>query len=233
MIFKRVLIKVSGEAFSSNGSFGVNAESVASIAKQLKTVSENGVKVGVVVGGGNFLRGRQVSDISREMADYMGIMATTLNAIALKDSLNKLGAKSRLLSPLKIDSVADYCSEENIETAFSNGEIALFCCGTGKPFVSTDSGAACRAVDMKADILLCAKKIDGVYDSDPAENKFAKRCPELTYNEVIERNLQALDKEAIEICRDNAIKILVFSKDDEDSIVKAALSGKFVGTIIC
>ncbi len=234
MTFNRVLLKVSGEAFSKKGEFGIDFASVLEIAKQIKIVNDAKVKVGVVVGGGNLLRGRQTegSGLTRERADYMGMMATSLNGIALSDALTQLGCNNKLLSPLKIDSVADYCSSQNIEEVFEQNSVAIFVCGTGKPFVSTDTGAAARAVDMKADVILCAKAIDGVYDADPHKVPTAKKFAELTYDEVIEKGLTAIDLEAIHICKSEKIKLLVFAKDQPNSIVNAAISNKIDGTII-
>ncbi|MBO5772728.1 MAG: UMP kinase [Clostridia bacterium] len=232
MKYNRVLIKVSGEAYGSDDSI-FDAQNALAVAKQIKNIADLGIKVGVVSGGGNIIRGRQTKELTRQRADYMGMLATAINSILLSERLSTMGCKSVVLSPLKIDDVADYCSSENIEKAFQDNQVVVFACGTGKPFVSTDTGAAMRASDMKADVILCAKNIDGVYDSDPKTNPDAKKLDSLTYDEVIERDLKALDQEAIELCKKDGIKIYVFGAFDDNSIYQAATGEKIDGTIIC
>lgn len=231
MKYNRVLIKVSGEAYGLDEKI-FDAQRALAVAKQIKAISDKGIKVGVVSGGGNIIRGRQTKELTRQRADYMGMLSTAINSILLSERLATLDCDSVVLSPLKIDSVADYCTSENIEKAFENNQVVVFACGTGKPFVSTDTGAAMRAFDMKADVILCAKNIDGVYDSDPKINPNAKKLDALTYDEVLERNLQALDREAIELCKKDGIKIYVFGAFDDSSIYQAATGEKIDGTII-
>jgi uridylate kinase len=228
--YNRVLLKVSGESLAGDKRFGISEDSLMVLAKQIKSIVSLGVQVGVVVGGGNFWRGRQSVDMDRGSSDYVGMLATVMNCIAVGDALNKVGVENKLISALKIDKVAKTYSIPEVLTFLEQGKVVLFAAGTGLPYFSTDTTASLRACEIHADAVLCAKNIDGVYDSDPKINPNAVKFDSLTYADVLEKDLKALDQTAIAMCREYSLPIVVFQNCD--NAILDVVCGKNVGTII-
>lgn len=230
--FKRVIIKLSGEALAGDNGFGIDAEKVDFVCKQIVDVKAMGVDVGIVIGGGNFWRGRQAdSKMNRTTADHMGMLATVMNALAIQDRLEQQNAPVRVQTALTIAKVAEPYILRKAVRHFEKGRIVIFACGTGNPYFSTDTGAALRACEVGADALLLAKNVDGVYDSDPKLNGDAKKFDKLNYMQVISLGLKAMDTTAITMCMDNEIPIIAFSLMEKDSI-KRAVCGENIGTYI-
>ncbi|MBO4262245.1 MAG: UMP kinase [Clostridia bacterium] len=229
--YKRILLKISGEALSGENGRGICPEAVTGVAKQICELVKMGVQVGVVVGGGNFWRGRQGEEIERTTADYMGMLATVMNALAVSDALNKVGAKSKVMTSLSISGVGEPFNYKKADEYLSDGIVVVFGGGTGNPYFSTDTGASLKAIEIKADALLLAKNIDGIYDSDPKKNPSAKKYDKLTYDEYVAKGLQAMDTTAIVMCKENGMKVHAFGLSGENSIVKA-VTGAQEGTIV-
>lgn len=229
--YKRILVKISGEALSGGKGFGIDNSVVESVASQLKKVNEMGVAVGVVVGGGNFWRGRQAPGMDRSTADYIGMLATSMNGLALQAELERQGVDTRLQTALTITKVAEPFIVRKALNHLVKGRVVIFACGTGSPYFTTDTAAALRAAEIHADVLLLGKNVDGVYDSDPKVNKDAVRFERIGYMEVINRKLKAMDTTAITMCMENRIPILTFAAEEKDSIVQAVM-GINTGTII-
>jgi len=229
--YKRVLIKLSGEALSGDNEHGIDPITISNIASQIVAIHNSGVQVAIVVGGGNFWRGRQGQQMDRVTADQMGMLATLMNSMALQDSLCSKGATVRVQSALSIPSVAEPVVLRKAKEHFLSGHIVVFACGTGQPYFSTDTGAALRAAEIGADVLLMAKNIDGVYDCDPKKNKNAKRYDEISYLDIVNKKLELMDTTAVTLCMENNIKIIAFGLDSKDSIVRAA-TGEKIGTLI-
>lgn len=230
-MYKRVIIKISGEALSGEKGFGIDEKTVAYVVNQIKKVKDLGIEIGIIVGGGNFWRGRQALTMDRSSADHMGMLATVMNSIALQDALEANGLPTRVQTALTITRVAEPYILRKALRHFEKGRIVIFACGTGNPFFSTDTGAALRAAEIQADALLLAKNIDGVYDSDPKKNPNAVKYDEITYMDVIKKGLQAMDTTAISLCMENKIPIVAFALKEEGALIKAA-KGEKVGTII-
>ncbi len=230
-IYKRVLLKVSGEALAGEQKFGVNPEMTLTVAKQIKELQDLGVQVAIVCGGGNFWRGRTSGEMDRATADYMGMLATIMNAMALQDTLLSIGAKCKVMTALEIKEVAEPYARRRALSHLEKGEIVIFGGGTGSPFFTTDTAAALRATEIGADVILLAKNIDAVYDSDPLINPNAKKFDELTFMEVVEKDLKVMDLTAATLCKDNNIKIHVFGAADEGNILRA-VTGEKIGTLI-
>lgn len=229
--YKRVIIKLSGEALAGEKGSGIDAEMVDYVVDQIKRVTESGVQVGIIVGGGNFWRGRQAQTMDRTAADHIGMLATVMNAIALQDALEAAGVPTRVQTALTITRVAEPYILRKALRHFEKGRVVIFACGTGNPYFSTDTGAALRAAEIHAEVLLLAKNIDGVYDSDPRKNPDAKKLDDITYIDVIQKGLQAMDTTAISLCMENKIPIIAFALHEKDSIVRA-VNGEKIGTII-
>lgn len=229
--YKRALIKISGEALVGKDGFGINSEEVAKVVSQIKTVISQGVQIGIVVGGGNFWRGRQGTDMERTTADHMGMLATVINALALQDALEKQGVQTRVQTALTIMRIAEPYILRKAIRHFEKGRVVIFACGTGNPYFSTDTGAALRAAEIQADVLMMAKNIDGIYDSDPKKNPNAKKYDDLTYLDYIKEGLSAMDTTAVSLCMDNKINIVAFGLEDENSIVRV-INGENIGTTI-
>lgn len=230
-MYKRALIKLSGEALSGATGFGIDNEKVRAVTEQIKTVVDQGVQVGIVVGGGNFWRGRQGTDMDRTTADHMGMLATVINALALQDAFEKNGLPTRVQTALTITRIAEPYILRKAIRHFEKGRVVIFACGTGNPYFSTDTGAALRAAEIQADVLMMAKNIDGIYDSDPKKNPEAKKFDEIKYVDFIKMGLTALDTTAVSLCMDNGIPIIAFGLSEKDSIVRV-LNGEKMGTII-
>lgn len=230
-MFKRILLKISGEALAGANGTGIDPEMVEHVVSQIVELHERGVQVAVVMGGGNFWRGRQGTNMDRVTADHMGMLATIMNGLALQDAIEKKGVQTRLQTALSIPAVAEPFLLRKALRHFEMGRIVLFACGTGNPYFSTDTGAALRAAEIGANALLMAKNVDGVYDSDPRKNPNAKKFEKLTYLDVINLRLSHMDTTAITTCMENNIPIVTFALDEEQSIIKAAM-GEKIGTFI-
>lgn len=233
--FKRVIIKLSGEALAGEQAFGLESNTLNSLADQITEISNLGVEVAAVVGGGNIWRGVTGAKrgIDRATADYMGMLATVINALALQDVLESHGVDTRVMSAIEMREVAEPYIKRRAIRHLEKGRVVIFAAGTGNPFFSTDTTAALRAAEIEAEAILMAKKVDGVYDSDPKLNPNAKRFDELTFLEVLNKGLKVMDSTAISLCMDNNIPIQVFNINENGNMMKAVLGekiGTFVGT---
>jgi uridylate kinase len=232
--FKRILLKLSGEALMGQLEYGADPDRIAAIAEQVRRQQERGVEVAVVVGGGNIYRGLAgaAEGMDRATGDYMGMLATVLNALALQDALEKLGAHTRVQSAIEISEVAEPYIRRRAMRHLEKGRIVIFAAGTGNPFFTTDTAAALRALEIHAEAILMAKNgVEGVYDADPRTDPNAKFLPEITHREAIERRLAVMDSTALSLCMDNNLPILVFNMDDEENIDRI-VSGQRVGTVV-
>ena len=229
--YKRVIIKISGEALAGNGGFGFDSNVVDGVVEQIKQVKDLGVEVAIVVGGGNFWRGRQGTEMERSTADHMGMLATVLNALCLQDALERKGVPTRVQTALTITRVAEPYILRKALNHLEKGRVVIFACGTGNPFFSTDTAVALRAAEIKADVILLAKNVDGIYDSDPKVNKDAVKYKEIKYIDFISRELKAMDTAAVAICMENKTPILAFGLNVENSIVRV-VQGEELGTWI-
>jgi uridylate kinase len=231
-IYRRVLLKLSGDAFSPPGSeYGISTESTALLARQLAEVTELGVQTAVVVGGGNIWRGRQAPGIDRARADYMGMLATVMNALALQDALEKIGATTRVQTAIHMSQVAEPYVPLRAIRHLEKGRVVIFAAGMGAPYFSTDTTAAQRALEIRAEAILKGTKVDGVYDADPHRDPTAQRFETLEYLEVLKRGLQVMDATAISLCMENLLPIIVFDFRQEGNI-KRALLGERIGTLV-
>lgn len=229
--YKRLIIKLSGEALSGDNGFGIDENTIEYVVRQIKTVVEMGIEVGIIIGGGNFWRGRQAGSMDRTTADHMGMLATVINSLAMQDALERNGVPTRVQSAITITRMAEPYILRRALRHFEKGRVVIFACGTGNPYFSTDTGAALRAAEIGADAMLLAKNVDGIYDSDPKINKNAVKFDEISYIDVIQKGLNAMDTTAISLCMENKIPVIAFALKEENSIVKAAL-GEKIGTII-
>ncbi len=229
--YKRVIIKLSGEALAGEKGFGLDESVIDYVVKQIKKVANDGVEVGIIIGGGNFWRGRQGSNMDRTTADHMGMLATVINSLAMQDALEKHGVACRVQTALTITRVAEPYILRKAMRHLEKGRVVIFACGTGNPYFSTDTGAALRAAEIGAEALLLAKNVDGIYDSDPKKNPDAKKFDEIAYIDVIKKGLNAMDTTAISLCMENKIPVIAFALSEEDSILKA-VNGEKIGTII-
>ena len=229
--YKRILLKLSGEALAGDERFGLNEKVIAQVVDQIVTVHEMGVEIALVIGGGNFWRGRQGTNMDRATADQMGMLATVMNALAMMDAIEKRGIPTRVQTALNMISVAEPYVLRKALSHFEKGRIVIMACGTGNPYCSTDTAAAQRACEINADVLLMAKNIDGIYDSDPRTNPNAKKYDQLSFVDIISQGLKAMDSTAATMCMENDIPVLCFALDEEKSIVRA-VCGEKMGTII-
>ncbi len=230
--FSRLLIKLSGEHLAGDRGFGISPTVIAGVAKDLRRVHELGTQVCVVIGGGNVIRGIQAAEqgLDRASADYMGMLASVINALALQDAIEKEGIPTRVLSALEIREVAEPYIRRRAERHLEKGRIVVFAAGTGNPYFSTDTAAALRAAEIGANVILMAKQgVDGVYDSDPRQNPLARRYETIGYDEALQRNLRVMDQTAIALCRENAIPIVVFDIGVPGNLQRVA-AGEKVGT---
>lgn len=229
--YKRVLIKLSGEALAGEDKFGVNPEMTAKTAAQIKEIHDQGVQIAIVVGGGNFFRGRTGKNIDRATADYMGMLATVMNALALQDSLLSIGCDAKVMTAIEIRDMAEGYSRRKALDYLDDNKVVIFGGGTGSPFFSTDTTAALRAAEMNAEVILLAKNIDAVYTEDPNVNPDAERYEELTYMDIVEKELRVMDLTAATLCKDNDIQLYVFAMAEEGNLMKV-INGENVGTLI-
>jgi uridylate kinase len=232
--FRRILLKLSGEALMGDLDYGADPIRIVAIAEQVRRQQERGVEMAVVVGGGNIYRGLAgaAAGMDRATGDYMGMLATVLNALALQDALEKLGAHTRVQSAIEISEVAEPYIRRRAMRHLEKGRIVIFAAGTGNPFFTTDTAAALRALEIHAEAILMAKNgVEGVYDADPRTSPEAKFLPEITHREAIERRLAVMDSTALSLCMDNGLPIHVFNMDDEENIDRI-VSGQRVGTVV-
>ncbi len=228
---KRILLKLSGEALAGDKKTGFDEPTVHRVAEQVKALADRGIEVGIVIGGGNFWRGRSSDSIDRTKADQIGMLATVMNCIYVSEIFRADGMRTSILTPFEVGSMTKLFSKDRANKYFSKGMVVFFAGGTGHPYFSTDTGVVLRAVEVEADVILLAKAIDGVYDSDPKSNPDAKKYDELSIEEVVEKKLQVIDLTASIMALENRVPMLVFGLDEKDSIIRAANDEK-IGTRI-
>ncbi len=230
-IYKRVLLKLSGEVLAGSKGSGIDFDKVLEVCERVKTCVDMGVQVAIVVGGGNFWRGRSSGKMDRTRADHMGMLATSINSLALADALEQLGVTARVQTAIEMRQIAEPYIRSKAVRHLEKGRVVIFGCGTGNPFFSTDTAAALRAAEIGADVIFKATNVDGVYDSDPKLNPDAKKYDTLSHIEVLQQGLHVMDSTAASLCMDNEIEILVFNLDKPDNIV-AAMVGETIGTVV-
>lgn len=230
-VYNRVLLKISGEALAGSDKFGINEEMTRKVAREIKQIHDLGVQVAIVVGGGNFWRGRTSKDMARATADYMGMLATVMNSLAVQEALLAIGVPARVQTSIEMREIAEPYARRRALAHLESGDVVIFGGGTGNPFFSTDTAAALRAAEIDADVILLAKNVDAVYDSDPQTNPDAVKFDQLSFMEVIERDLKVMDLTAATLCKDNNIAIHVFAIAEDGNVLKA-ISGEKIGTII-
>ena len=231
--YKRILLKLSGEALLGDANYGIDPKVLTRLARETLEVQRAGIEVGVVIGGGNIFRGEGLAAIGmdRVTGDHMGMLATVINALAMQDALEKVGARVRVMSAIKINEVCEDFIRRRAIRHLEKGRIALFAAGTGNPFFTTDSAAALRAIEIGADLLLKATKVDGVYSADPKKDATAQRFERLTYDQVIERKLAVMDTAAIALCRDHKIPLRIFNMSREGDLMRI-IQGEQIGTLV-
>ena len=229
--YKRVLLKLSGEALAGEQKTGVDANTVGKICDKVKEIVEMGVQVAIVVGGGNFWRGRNGHQMERTTADYMGMLATGMNGLSLQDALEAREIPTRVQTAIEMREIAEPFIQRKAEKHLNRGRVVIFACGTGHPYFTTDTAAVLRATEINADIILLGKAIDAVYSADPKIDPKAKKYEEISYMEVLEKDLKVMDSTATAMCRDNDMPLLVFGIADPENIVRA-IKGEKIGTIV-
>ncbi len=229
--YKRILVKLSGEALAGKEGHGLNENVIARVVDQLTAVHNMGVEIALVIGGGNFWRGRQGKKMDRTTADHMGMLATVMNSLAMMDALEQRGVPTRVQTALIMTSVAEPYILRKALNHFEKGRVVIMACGTGNPYCSTDTAAAQRACEIQADVLMMAKNIDGIYDSDPKLNPNAVKFEHINYLDVIKKGIKAMDATAATMCMENDVPVLAFGLDEENSIIRAAC-GEKIGTVI-
>ena len=230
-VYKRILLKLSGEVLAGEKGTGIDFDKVTEVCRRVKTCVDMGVQVAIVVGGGNFWRGRSSGKMDRTRADHMGMLATAINSLALCDALEQIGVCARVQTAIEMRQIAEPYIRNRAIRHLEKGRVVIFGCGTGNPFFSTDTAAALRGVEIGADVIFKATNVDGVYDSDPRTNPDAQKFDKLTHHEVLARELHVMDSTAASLCMDNDIKILVFNLNNPDNIV-AAVTGEKIGTLV-
>ena len=228
-MYKRVLLKLSGEALAGDEKVGIEQKTISDICDAIKEISNMGVEVAVVVGAGNFWRGKYGPNMERTTADYMGIIATAMNGLALQDELQKKGVKVKVQTAIDMNKIAEPFTQRNAEKYLNDKNVVIFACGTGNPFFTTDTAASLRAAEMKVDAILVAKTIDGVYDADPKLDPNAKKFDHISYQKVLEKDLKVMDSTAISLCKDNNIPLVVFAMNEPKNIIRAVNEEK-IGT---
>ncbi len=231
--YKRVLLKLSGESLMGKMNYGIDPEIVEYIAGEVAKAVKSGIEMGIVIGGGNIFRGLSASKqgIGRNTGDYMGMLATVINSLALQSALEKKGIYTRLQSAIRMEEIAEPLIIRRASRHLEKKRVVIFAAGTGEPFFTTDTAAALRAIEINADVIIKGTRVDGVYDSDPEKNKNAKMFRELSYSEVLEKKLRIMDLTAITLCQENKLPILVFNMNKKDNL-KKLLSGQNIGTIV-
>ena len=229
--YKRILLKLSGESLAGERKNGIDAETLENICDKIKEIVDMGVEVSIVVGGGNFWRGRYGHEMERTTSDYMGMLATTINGLALQDALEARGIKTRLQTAIEMRQIAEPYIKRKAAKHLANGRVVIFTCGTGNPYFTTDTGAALRAAETNSEVILLAKTIDGVYSADPKEDKTAVKYDEISYIDILKQDLKVMDSTATSLCRDNNIPLVVFGIDDPENIVRI-IKGERIGTLV-
>jgi len=232
-MYKRILLKLSGEALAAGRGFGVDVDTVHQISMEIAEVRESGVEIAIVVGGGNFFRGvaEQAKDMDRVSADHMGMLATVINALALQDALEKQGVYTRVQSAIEMNQVAEPFIRRRAIRHLEKQRIVIFAGGTGNPYFSTDTAASLRAMEIKADAILKATKVDGIYDADPMIVKDATKFTHITYMDVLKRGLKVMDSTAISLCKDNNLPIIIFNLNQRGNIAKV-VTGEKIGSLV-
>ncbi len=232
MKYKRILLKLSGESLAGNSEKGINFDKVLEICSEIKEVVEKtNVEIGIVVGGGNFWRGRSNQHMDRCTSDYIGMLATTMNALAINDAFKQLGQESRVQTGIEMRQISEFYIKNRADRHMQKGRIVIFGCGTGSPFFSTDTAAALRAAEVNADILIKATNVDGIYTCDPKKDCNAKKIDELSYIEVLNKKLKVMDSTAISLCMENEMPIIVYNLNNSGDLLKI-VNGKKVGTLV-
>ena len=231
-VYKRVLLKLSGEALAGDKQFGLDNESIVRYCTAIKECVDMGVQIGIVVGGGNYWRGRTSGDMDRIRADHIGMLATTMNALAVCDALENLGVSTRVQTAIAMTGIAEPFDRDAAVRHLEEGRVVIFGCGTGLPFFSTDTTASLRGAQIGADVILKGTMVDGVYDSDPKKNPNAVKFDELTFTEVLEKDLKVMDSTAASMCRESKIAIMVFNIEEDPQNLVRAMRGEKVGTIV-
>ncbi len=233
-VYKRILLKLSGEALMGDQNYGIDTKVAEALAQEIKTVYDLGVEIAIVVGGGNIFRGvsESAGNMDRAAADYIGMLATIMNAVVLQDALEKAGVYTRAMSALDIPQLAEPFIRRRAIRHLEKKRVVIFAAGTGNPFFTTDSAAALRAAEMKVDVIFKATKVDGIYNSDPVKNPNAVRFDTITYQEVLEKQLKVMDASAISLCMDNDLPIMVFNMRESGNIVKAVGGDLSIGTLV-
>ena len=231
--YRRILLKLSGEALMGDGDYGIDPGIIKGLAHEIIAVQQAGAEVGVVIGGGNIFRGAGLAagGMDRVTGDHMGMLATVINALAMQDALEKHGVNARVMSAIKINQICEDYIRRRAVRHLEKGRIAIFAAGTGNPFFTTDSAAALRATEINAELLLKATKVDGIYDSDPKKNPAAKRFQRLTYDDVLQRNLQVMDTAAFALCRENDIPLRIYDMGNAGALMPI-LQGEDIGTLV-
>lgn len=230
-IYRRIVLKISGEVLAGERGFGINQDTLNSIADQIKEIHDLGVEIAIVVGGGNIWRGRNSDQMDRATADYMGMLATVINALALQDALENRDVQTRVQTAIEMKEIAEPYIRRRAIRHLEKGRVVIFAAGTGNPFFSTDTTAALRAAEIEAEVILLAKKVDGVYDSDPVKNPNAQKFESLEYIDVLNRGLGVMDSTATSLCMDNKIPIIVFGINEPGNI-KKVIFGENIGTFV-
>ncbi|MDR1805243.1 MAG: UMP kinase [Clostridium sp.] len=230
-VYKKIMLKLSGESLAGGRGTGIDAATVAKICEPIRECARLGVQIGIVVGGGNFWRGRTSENMDRTRADHIGMLATAMNALALTDALEGLGVDARVQTAIEMNSIAEPYIRGRAIRHLEKGRVVIFGCGTGNPYFSTDTAAALRAAEIEAEVIFKATNVDGVYDCDPRKNPNAVKYDTLSYSAVLSDNLQVMDAAAASLCRDNSIPILVFNLNEPENILRAVL-GERIGTLV-
>jgi len=233
--YRRILLKISGEALMGGQNYGIDVNVARTVAEEIKAVNQLGVEVAVVVGGGNIFRGvsKSAGNMDRSSADYIGMLATVMNAVVLQDALEKLSVYTRVMSAIDIPQLAEPFIRRRAIRHLEKGRVAIFAAGTGNPYFTTDSAAALRALEIKADVILKATKVEGIYSADPMKDKEAVRYDCITYQEVLEQQLKVMDASAISLCMDNNLPIVVFNMRTAGNIMRVVMGDMAVGTRVC
>jgi len=231
--YKKILLKLSGEALMGDQEFGISSDVITSYAKQIKEIVDLGVEVSIVIGGGNIFRGISgaAQGVDRVTADHMGMLATVINSLALQNSIEKLGVPTRVQTAIEMPKVAEPFIKRRAQRHLEKGRVVIFGAGTGNPYFTTDTAAALRAIEMETDVVIKATKVDGIYDKDPVKYPDAKKYETVTYNEVLAKDLKVMDATAISLCRENKLPIIVFNSLDEGNLKKVVM-GEHIGTTV-
>jgi uridylate kinase len=234
MAYKRILLKLSGEALMGDGKYGIEPKTLTRIASEVKEISQAGIQCSIVIGGGNIFRGVKgaTEGMDRASADYMGMLATCINSMALQDALEKAGVFTRVLSAIKMEQICEPYIRRRAVRHLEKGRVVIFAAGTGNPYFTTDTAASLRAMEIGAEVILKATKVDGIYDSDPKKNPSAKRYKSVTYMDVLKQNLNVMDSTAISLCMDNKLPIVVFDLTQAGNIAKAVKTPMDIGTVV-